>query len=113
MPRWREAGTATPPSTTPAGTPPRSRLPARRPSSRPSAQAAHDRPTRHDRDSVPALVDQLARGDRSTALALHALISAADDDGVADFDDVAVGYRDDHLAALRATGRDAEREAGR
>ena len=27
---------------------------------------------------VRALVDQLARGDRSTALALHALISAAD-----------------------------------
>ena len=60
-----------------------------------------------------ALVEQLARGDRSTALALHALISAADPDGVADFDAAARAYRDDYLSALRATGRDAEREAGR
>jgi lipopolysaccharide export system ATP-binding protein len=62
---------------------------------------------------VRALVEQLARGDRSHALALHALISAADANGVADFDSTARAYRDDHLAALRATGRDAEREAGR
>ncbi len=62
---------------------------------------------------VRALVEQLARGDRSHALALHALISAANANGVADFDDIARAYRDDHLAALRATGRDAEREAGR
>ena len=62
---------------------------------------------------ILALVDQLARGDRSTAFALHALISAADPSGVAEFDRVAVIYRDDHLAALRAAGRDAEREAGR
>src|SRR5262249_55399687 len=52
-------------------------------------------------------------GDRSIAFALHALISAADSSGVAEFDRVAVIYRDDHLAALRAAGRDAEREAGR
>ncbi|HEY7395998.1 MAG TPA: LPS export ABC transporter ATP-binding protein [Gemmatimonadaceae bacterium] len=63
---------------------------------------------------ILALVDQLARGDRSTAFALHALISAADASGVAEFDRVALVYRDDHLAALRAAGRDdAEREAGR
>lgn len=60
-----------------------------------------------------ALVEQLARGDRSTALALHALISASDLDGIVDFDAAARAYRDDYLAALRATGRDAEREAGR
>ena len=60
-----------------------------------------------------ALVDRLARGDRSTALALHSLISAADASGVADFDRAVVIYRDDHLAALRASGRDAEHEAGR
>ncbi|HEY4215876.1 MAG TPA: LPS export ABC transporter ATP-binding protein [Gemmatimonadaceae bacterium] len=59
------------------------------------------------------LVEQLARGDRSHALALHALISAADANGVADFEQFAKAYRDDHLAALRATGHDAEREAGR
>ena len=60
-----------------------------------------------------ALVEQLARGDRSTALALHALISAADMDGIVDFEAAARAYRDDYLGALRATGRDAEREAGR
>ena len=63
--------------------------------------------------AVRALVDRLARGDRSTALALHALISAADAAGVGDFDHAAKVYRDDHLAALRASGRDAEQEAGR
>jgi len=62
---------------------------------------------------VPALVDQLARGDRSIALALHALISAADSSGTADFDQVVIAYRNDYLAAVRASGRDAEREAGR
>src|SRR6185312_11466631 len=64
-------------------------------------------------ERVRALVDQLARGDRSTALALHALISAADPNGFVEFDRAALVYRDDYLAALRATGRDAEREAGR
>lgn len=61
---------------------------------------------------LQVLIDRLANGDRSTALALHALICAADDDGVATFDEVAVCYRSDHLAAQRAAGRDAEREAG-
>jgi lipopolysaccharide export system ATP-binding protein len=59
------------------------------------------------------LVDRLSRGDRSAALALHALICAADRTGTATFNDVAVQYRNDHLAALRAAGADAEREAGR
>ena len=59
------------------------------------------------------LVDKLAHGDRSAALALHALICAADRTGTASFNDVAVQYRNDHLAALRATGGNAEREAGR
>jgi lipopolysaccharide export system ATP-binding protein len=61
---------------------------------------------------LQALLDQLSNGDRSTALALHALVCAADTKGVARFDDVAVHYRRDHLAAQRAAGRDAEREAG-
>jgi len=60
-----------------------------------------------------SLVERLARGDRSTALALHALISASDGNGVADLDRAAIIYRDDHLAALRSSGHDAEREAGR
>ena len=61
---------------------------------------------------VHLLVDRLARGDRSTALALRALIAAADDGGDATIDRVAVLYRQDHLSAQRAAGRDAEREAG-
>jgi lipopolysaccharide export system ATP-binding protein len=62
---------------------------------------------------LQALVDRLARGDRSAALALHAVICAADASGSATFNDAAVQYRNDHLAALRAAGADAEREAGR
>ena len=61
---------------------------------------------------LQALLERLSNGDRSTALALHALVCAADSRGVATFDDVAVYYRKDHLAAQRAAGRDAEREAG-
>jgi lipopolysaccharide export system ATP-binding protein len=62
---------------------------------------------------VRALVDQLARGDRSTAIALHALISAADRTGAAEFENIVKAYRDQYLSALRATGRDAATEAGR
>ncbi len=63
--------------------------------------------------NLQQLVDKLARGDRSAALALHALICAADRTGTATFNDVAVQYRNDHLAALRAAGVDADREAAR
>ena len=61
---------------------------------------------------LQALVERLAKGDRSTALALHALICAVDAAGSATFDEVAVCYRNDHLAAQRVAGRDADREAG-
>ena len=70
-------------------------------------------PASPDPVAVRALADQLSRGDRSTALALHALISAADATGLASTDAVIKVYRDDYLAALRAAGRDADREAGR
>ena len=62
--------------------------------------------------ALQAIIDRVSRGDRSTALALHAIISSADEVGSAGFDDVAITYRRDHLAAQRAAGRDAEREAG-
>nr|WP_236646259.1 LPS export ABC transporter ATP-binding protein [Gemmatirosa kalamazoonensis] len=66
---------------------------------------------------VPARVRELlasvAESDRSAALALHAILSSADDEGIAPLDEVARRYRDDHLAALRHEGRDAEHEAGR
>ena len=70
-------------------------------------------PPNQEPGNVRALADQLARGDRSTALALHALISVADASGLANVEAVIKVYRDDYLAALRATGHDAEREAGR
>ena len=66
-----------------------------------------------DPSGVRALADQLAKGDRSIALALHALISVADATGLANVDAVIKAYREDYLAALRVAGRDAEREAGR
>jgi lipopolysaccharide export system ATP-binding protein len=62
---------------------------------------------------IQQLIDHLARGDRSTALALHALITVAGQDGCAPLNEIAIHYRDDHLASLRAEGKDAEREAGR
>jgi lipopolysaccharide export system ATP-binding protein len=63
--------------------------------------------------NLQAILDQLNRSaDRSAALALHALLSVADASGVANFNDAARVYREDHLGALRAAGKDAEREAG-
>ncbi len=60
--------------------------------------------------------EQLARltgGDRSTALCLLAVCQRADAEGFAPFHDVAISYRDDHLDAMRAEGRDVAAEAGR
>jgi len=64
-------------------------------------------------EQIAAVLDQLGRADRSNALALHALLSVASETGTANFNEAAKVYREDHLAALRASGRDAEREAGR
>jgi lipopolysaccharide export system ATP-binding protein len=64
-------------------------------------------------ERVQALIEQRAGGDRSVAFGLHAVISAADADGIAAFNDVAIRFRDDWIAAIRAQGGDAEREAGR
>ena len=62
---------------------------------------------------IQQLIDHLSRGDRSTALALHALITVAAPDGCASLNEIAIHYRDDHLEALRHEGKDADREAGR
>jgi lipopolysaccharide export system ATP-binding protein len=59
------------------------------------------------------LIEQLARNDRSLAHAVHSLLSAADDTGRAAVHTVAIIYRDDYLAAMRAEGKDADLEAGR
>ena len=62
---------------------------------------------------VAAVLGGLAKSDRVDALAFHAIVRAADGKGCTSVHDVAVAYRDDYLRALRAEGRDAEREAGR
>ncbi len=65
------------------------------------------------RERVQELVERYAAGDRSTALALLALVRVADVDGAATFHEVGLAYRTDYLAAFRAEGRDADTEAGR
>jgi lipopolysaccharide export system ATP-binding protein len=60
---------------------------------------------------VRQLIAQLAARDRSSLLALHAILMAADENGTANFHDVAIRYREDTLAAMRREGRDMEREA--
>jgi lipopolysaccharide export system ATP-binding protein len=62
--------------------------------------------------AIRSLVEQLSKGDRSTARALHTLIASADADGGTTFNELAVGVRADYLAAQRASGHDADREAG-
>jgi lipopolysaccharide export system ATP-binding protein len=64
-------------------------------------------------ESVRALISGLSSKDQLDGLALHAIVRAADGDGVASLRDVAANYRDDYLHALRAKGGNAEREAGR
>jgi lipopolysaccharide export system ATP-binding protein len=64
-------------------------------------------------DEVEQFIEEKARGDRSTALAMHALVTAARDSGDAIFNDVAIHYRDAHLSMVRDAGGDADREAGR
>jgi lipopolysaccharide export system ATP-binding protein len=62
---------------------------------------------------IREVIRQLSGGERSISIALGAIIHEADSLGSASFKNVAVRYRDEYLRALRAEGRDAEREAGR
>ena len=64
-------------------------------------------------ESVRALISGFSHKDHLDGLALHAIVRAADDEGVAKVRDVAAYYRDDYLRALRIKGVNAEREAGR
>lgn len=59
------------------------------------------------------IIRHLSGDERSMSIALGAIIREADDSGSAAFHDVVVRYRDEYLRALRAEGKDAEREAGR
>jgi lipopolysaccharide export system ATP-binding protein len=65
------------------------------------------------RESVRALIAQVSQKDQFDGLALHAIVRAADEEGVARVRDVAANYRNDYIHALRAKGVDADREAGR
>jgi lipopolysaccharide export system ATP-binding protein len=62
---------------------------------------------------IRALVERLAGADRSAAFALHAILTEADETGLAPVNQVAIRFRDDFLDSLRARGDDATREAGR
>ena len=62
---------------------------------------------------VQRFIEEHARGDRWTAMALHALVCAARDNGDVNFNDIAIQYRNDYLGMVRDEGRDADREAGR
>src|SRR5512141_50805 len=62
---------------------------------------------------IREVIRQLSGEERSIDIALGSIIGSADESGSARFKDVATRYRDEHLRALRAEGRDAEREAGR
>ena len=64
-------------------------------------------------EAVASLLARAADNERSSVLALEALVRCADESGSATLNDVAVGYRDEYLRTLRDEGRDAQREAGR
>jgi lipopolysaccharide export system ATP-binding protein len=62
---------------------------------------------------IREIIRDLSGDERSMSIALGAIIREADDVGSAPFHSVAIRYRDEFLRALRAEGKDAEREAGR
>jgi hypothetical protein len=63
-------------------------------------------------DRIERLIRELAGGERSVILALHAIVQRIDSQGTALFDDVAICYREDYLRTLRLEGKDAEHLAG-
>ena len=70
----------------------------------------------NDQDFSPRvreIIRELSGDERSMSIALAAIIREANDAGSAAFHDVVIRYRDEFLRALRAEGKDAEREAGR
>src|SRR5205823_14761856 len=72
--------------------------------------------TMSEGDKLPESIRALIGGssqDQLDGLALHAIVRAADESGIAKVRDVAANYRDDYLRTLRVKGADAEREAGR
>jgi len=64
-------------------------------------------------DVIASLLAHAAGDERSSVLALEALVRCADDTGSATLNDIAIGYREEYLRTLREEGKDAPREAGR
>lgn len=64
-------------------------------------------------DVIASLLAHAAGDERSSVLALEALVRCADDSGSATLNSIAIAYRDEYLRTLRDDGRDAPREAGR
>jgi lipopolysaccharide export system ATP-binding protein len=62
---------------------------------------------------IREIIRNLSGDERSMSIALGAIIRESDQSGSAPFHNVAIRYRDEFLRALRAEGKDAEREAGR
>ena len=62
---------------------------------------------------IREIIRNLSGDERSMSIALGAIIRESDQRGSAPFHSVAIRYRDEWLRALRAEGKDAEREAGR
>lgn len=64
-------------------------------------------------DVIASLLAHAAGDERSSVLALEALVRCADETGSATLNDIAIGYRDEYLRTLRDEGKDAQHEAGR
>jgi lipopolysaccharide export system ATP-binding protein len=64
-------------------------------------------------DVIASLLAHAAHDERSSVLALEALVRCANDTGAASLNDIAIGYREEYLRTLREEGKDAQREAGR
>ncbi len=68
-------------------------------------------------ESLPPRVREIVRGlagdERSMSIALAATVREADENGSASVHGVVIRYRDEFLKALRAEGKNAEKEAGR
>jgi len=63
--------------------------------------------------SIDTLIARYTEGDRSTAIALLALVQAADPEGKASLHDIAVAHFGAYVASLRAEGRASDAEASR
>ena len=57
-------------------------------------------------DVIASLLAHAAGDERSSVLALEALVRCADDTGSATLNDIAIGYRDEYLRTLRDEGKD-------